>query len=208
MLINSRTIWDGPKWLTVACFLGDFGLQTVLHFTQASHKKACQPNFDYFVCLPLLNEESILSFLHFDSLQTWENCHRYPSRPHHHLPWVLLYTQNHPTLGQWDPEWHFHPGVSSGRPLETRTPVNIACVKELIEQNPRRSTWEASADPFLPHTAVYEILKKYLMWVKWSSAVGCLTSSQRGTRRREWCAVRRWLCCTRPMDSCFLPPIC
>ena len=108
MLINSKTIWDGPKWLTVSCFLSDFGLGT-----QASQKKARQPNFDHFVCLPLRNEESRLSLLHFDSPQTRENRHQYPSRPHHHLPWILPYTQHHPTLGQWDPEWHFHPAEAS-----------------------------------------------------------------------------------------------
>ena len=60
-------------------------------------------------------------------------------------------------------------GVSSGRPLETRTPENIACVKEVIEQNPRMSTRKAAVDlsASLPHKAVYDILKKDLMWFKW-----------------------------------------
>ena len=47
--------------------------------------------------------------------------------------------------------------------METMTPENIACLKELIEQNPRMSTREPAADLSLPHTAVYEILKKDLM---------------------------------------------
>ena len=143
--------------------------------------------------------------LHFDMLQTWENCHWDPSRPHHHLPWVLPYTQNHPTLGQRDPEWHFHPGDGSQLQLalDTRTQENIACVKELTEQNPRMNTWESAVDLSLPHAAVYEILKEDLMWFKWSPAVRYLASSQRGTRRREWSTAMRWLCCTRPMGSCF-----
>ena len=209
-LINSRTIWDGSKWLTASCFLGDFGLEIVLHFTQASHKKACQPSIDHFVCLPLLNEESRLPLLHFNSLQTWENRRQDPLRPHHHLPWVLPYTQNHPTLGQWDPEWHFHHG--EGNQLRSAHGDEDTWKHRLCEG----TDWTEPPDehsisccrPFSPHTAVYEILKKDLMWFKWCSAVGYLTSSQRRTRRRKWSAVRRWLCCTRPMDSCFLPPIC
>ena len=72
------------------------------------------------------------------------------------------------TIQRWDSEiqsgtFTLEKGISSGRSLETMTPENIACVKELIEQNPRMSTREPAADLSLPHTAVYEILKKDLM---------------------------------------------
>ena len=43
----------GQNGKTLSCFLGDFGLETVVYFTQASRKKTCQPNFDHFVWLPL-----------------------------------------------------------------------------------------------------------------------------------------------------------
>ena len=131
-----------------------------------------------------------------------------------HQDLTIIFPESCPTIRtiqRWNSEiqsgtFTLEKGVSSGRSLETMTPEAIACVKELIIQNPRMSTWEPTADLSLPHTAVYEILKKDLMAFKWSSAVGHLTSSQIGTRRRELSAVRRWLCCTRPMDSFFCLP--
>ena len=79
-------------------------------------------------------------------------------------------------------------GVSSGRPLETRIPENIACVKELIEQKPRMSTREAAADLFLPHTSVHEILKKDLMFkVVLSSWVPHQLSEKNKKKRVECC---------------------
>ena len=41
-------------------------------------------------------------------------------------------------------------GTSSGRPRETRTPGNISRVRELIEENPRSSTYEVAAELSLP----------------------------------------------------------
>ena len=59
-----------------------------------------------------------------------------------HQNLITTFPESCPTLKtilRWGCEWHFHPGEGS-QPLETRTPENIARVKELIEQNPRIST--------------------------------------------------------------------
>ena len=37
-------------------------------------------------------------------------------------------------------------GTSSGRPMETRTPETISRVRELMEENPRLSTYEVAAE--------------------------------------------------------------
>ena len=49
-------------------------------------------------------------------------------------------------------------GTSSGRPRETRTPENISRVRELIEENPRLSTYEVAAELSLPQSSILKIL--------------------------------------------------
>ena len=79
-----------------------------------------------------------------------------------HQDLTITFSESYPTvraIQRWVSEiqsgtFTLEKGVSSGRPLETRTPENIARVKELIEQNPRISTREAAAELSLPHTAV------------------------------------------------------
>ena len=153
MLINSRTIWDGPKWLTVSCFLGDFGLKIILHFIQASHQKACQPNFDHFVCRCSSKNLDFRSYtlIGYKIGKTVTDIHQ---------DLTITFTESCPTLRtiqRWGSEiqcgtFTLEKGVSSGRPLETGTPEKIACVKELIEfeQIPQMSTREAAADLSLP----------------------------------------------------------
>ena len=48
--------------------------------------------------------------------------------------------------------------TSSGRPRETRTPENISRVRELIEENPRLSTYEVAAELSLPQSSILKIL--------------------------------------------------
>ena len=68
--------------------------------------------------------------------------------PEIHQNLTITFPESCPTLRtiqSWGCEFQsgtftLEKGVSSGRPLETRTPKNIARVKELIEQNPRMST--------------------------------------------------------------------
>ena len=48
----------------------------------------------------------------------------------------------------------FETGTSSGRPRETRTPENNSRVRELIEENPRLSTYEVATELSLPQTSI------------------------------------------------------
>ena len=61
-LINSRI---HLRWVKVVNGIVYFGLETVLCFTQASHKNACQPNFDHFICLPLHSLGEVLVTVEF-----------------------------------------------------------------------------------------------------------------------------------------------
>ena len=120
------------------CFLDDFGLETILYFTQASHKKVCQPNFDHFVWLLLYMKNPDFLHLHFHLLQFGKTI----TKIHPYL--TITFPKSCPTLRtiqHWGCEiqsgtFTLEKGVNSGQPQETRAPENIAHVKELIEQNP------------------------------------------------------------------------
>ena len=52
--------------------------------------------------------------------------------------------------------------TSSGRPRETRTPENFDTVKLLVDNNPRITTLQVSAEVSLPPTTVFRILTEDL----------------------------------------------
>ena len=78
--------------------------------------------------------------------------------------------------------------TSSGRPRETRTSENISRVRELIDQNPRLSTYEVSAELSLPQTAILKILREDL---KFKNALSVWVPHQLTTRNK----VERVNCC-------------
>ena len=123
-------------------FLGQFWVGNRFCILPKHPIKKLQPNFDHLVWLPLHMKN--LDFCSY-TLSRYK-FGKTVTEIHQNL--AITFPESCPTLRTiqcWGCEiqsgtFTLEKGVSSGRPLETRTPENIARVKELIEQNPRIST--------------------------------------------------------------------